>query len=253
MLEIDVLASGSSGNSYLITTADNAVFVDIGVTKRDIVRFKEKINGKKVSLFLSHEHIDHIKGLKYFQSLFDGEVFCGYETAKYLHQSGFYTDNLKVIEPSHMYIFNGWQVSPFELSHDSSDIFGFRFDFGGYVITFVTDTGEVCNNTLEIISNTDLLFLESNYEDDMLIKGKYPQHLKKRILSSKGHLSNKDAIKVLHEIYGSRLEKVCFSHISEENNSYDLMERYCKYCEKTIKVEAKYLKQRTHYSFKIDV
>lgn len=251
MLEIDVLASGSSGNSYLLTLNSSAVFVDIGVCKRDLLKFKKRLEGKKVSLFLTHEHIDHIKGFKYFQSLYDGEVFCGFATAKYLHQMGYDTENIKIIEHNHTYTFDELQVYTFGLSHDSADIFGFRFDIGGYRIYFVTDTGEVCNDIYDAIAKTNLLFLESNYEDEMLIKGRYPAHLKKRIMSRKGHLSNRDAINTLHEIYDHSLEKVCFSHISEENNSYDLMDKYCKYCEKTFKIDTIYLKQKTPYSFKV--
>lgn len=251
MLEIDVLASGSSGNCYLITDDRSAVFVDVGVNKKKLHCYQNKLQNKKVSLFISHEHVDHIKGLKYFQSIFDGDIFCGFDTAKYLHDLGHDTDNIKIIEPDHLFDFNKWQVYPFRLSHDSADIFGFKFNFNNVLISFVTDTGEVSRDIFEIITGSDILFLEANYEEEMLVNGKYPQHLKKRILSRKGHLSNKDAIKTIHEIYDRRLKKILFSHISEENNSYELMEKYCKYCEKTFKVEATYLKQKTHYSFKV--
>lgn len=251
MLEIDVLASGSSGNSYLLSMDDSAIFVDVGVCKRDLLKAKKRLEGKKVSLFLTHEHIDHIKGFKYFQSIFGGDIFCGFATAKYLHQMGYDTENIKVIEHNHTYTFDGWEVFTFGLSHDSADIFGFRFNIEGYKVSFVTDTGEINRDILDAISKTNILFLESNYEDEMLKKGRYPVHLKKRILSRKGHLSNRDAINTLHEIYDHSLEKVCFSHISEENNSYDLMDKYCKYCEKTFKIDTIYLKQKTSYSFKV--
>ncbi|MCX8084624.1 MAG: MBL fold metallo-hydrolase [Calditerrivibrio sp.] len=251
MLEIDVISSGSSGNCYLITNDNYGVFIDIGVNKRDLVRVKDKLVDKKIYLFITHEHHDHIKGLRYYQALFNSDIFCCLDVAKHLSDAGYDIGNVKLIDEGVMYEFPGWLTYPFPLSHDSIASFGYSFFIDNYKISFVTDTGIVTKDILSAIDKSDILFLESNYEDDLLIKGSYPLHLKKRILSNKGHLSNRDALKVVHELYHSKLQRVYFAHISEENNSYDIMARYCKYCEKLFGIEFGYLRQKTHYNIRV--
>jgi len=90
-ITIDVLSSGSSGNSYLLTDDKVAIFLDAGVNKKSLLSVINKTIGKKCYLFITHEHFDHIKGLKYFQKNLDIEIFCSFGTAKYLYQSAYDT------------------------------------------------------------------------------------------------------------------------------------------------------------------
>jgi phosphoribosyl 1,2-cyclic phosphodiesterase len=248
---IDVLSSGSSGNSYLLSDDKVAVFLDAGVNKKSLLSVINKTIGKKCYLFITHEHFDHIKGLKYFQKNLDIEIFCSFGTAKYLYQSAYDTKDIKVIHPKNKYLFNNFSVIPFNVFHDGQDTFGYRFSINNKDISFVTDTGIIDKMILDVIDGSNVVFIETNYDENMLKKGSYPMHLKKRILSKHGHLSNNEAIKTLHEIYGRQLTDVFFSHISEENNSYTLLDKYVTYVENTLKTKAYVLRQRTHYTFSL--
>ncbi|MEF3254225.1 MAG: MBL fold metallo-hydrolase [Deferribacterales bacterium] len=248
---IDVLGSGSSGNCYLMTYDNTAIFVDAGTTKKNLSKVLNKVSDKKTYLFITHEHSDHIKGLKFFLQNIDLEIFCSYGTAKYLYKLEYDPDKIKVINSKTKYLFNSFSVLPFNTYHDGNETLAYRFSLNYGDITFLTDTGTIDKGILDAIDGTNALFLESNYEEQMLLNGNYPLHLKKRILSSKGHLSNKEAIKTVHEIYGNRLKNIFLSHISEENNSYALVEKYSVYIEKNLKIETTFLKQKQTYNFKL--
>lgn len=248
---VDVLASGSSGNSYFVENSEVSLFVDAGVGKRRIAEISQKIGSKSCYLFLTHPHSDHIKGLKYFLKALNLTIFCSMSTAKYLYENGHEIDNIKILNNKVRYLFNNFSVLPFKVNHDCDETFGYRFFFKEGDVSFVTDTGIIDKTILDSIDGTNAIFLESNYDEDMLKNGRYPLYLKKRILSNNGHLSNKDAIKTLHEIYGQKLKKVYFSHISEENNSYELIDKYTKYVEKALKIEAFTLRQKSYYNFSL--
>ncbi|MCA1926907.1 MAG: MBL fold metallo-hydrolase [Calditerrivibrio sp.] len=250
-IKVAVLASGSSGNSYFVEDNEVSFFVDAGVGKRTIADISKKVGDKPCYLFLTHSHSDHVKGLKYFLKTFNLTVFCSMPTARDLYENGNDIDNIKILDDKIRYLFNNFSVFPFKVNHDCDGTFGYRFSFKNGEISFVTDTGIIDKTILDSIDGSNAIFLESNYDEDMLKNGRYPLHLKKRILSKNGHLSNKDAIKTLHEIYGQKLKKVFFSHISEENNSYDLIDKYCRYVEKTLKMEAFTLRQKSYYNFSL--
>ena len=245
MLKLNVIGSGSSGNCYILETNNRYIVVDIGVPLykvRDEITFEE---GKTIDLFITHEHVDHILGLKPFINAFNPKVYTSEGTAFQIHKKKIEPEHFFVLDTKKIYAFDDYEVIPFNTSHDACQPFGYRFNFTNSSISFATDMGIVTNEVLEIIRGSFCLILESNYEDDMLLNGSYPTRLKKRVMSTKGHLSNKEAINLVSQIFSFNLKKLFFGHISEENNDYSLMERYASFCRKNFHIEADYFMQHT--------
>ena len=141
---------------------------------------------------------------------------------------------------------------PFKTIHDALDPFGFKFEFDDKVVSIATDFGIVTDEIFKAIEDTHILTVESNYEDDLLKKNrKYPEYLKKRILSKKGHLSNKDAFYLIGELSKCRLQRCFLGHVSENNNNYDILEKYADACLNIHNIEASVLRQKTRAVFNI--
>ena len=226
MINFNVIASGSSGNSYFIETDNSYVFVDVGVSCKRIEREFNNKKNKDIYLFITHEHIDHVKGFKTFNKKYKPNVFLTEGTADAMTSKGYEMDKCYIIDPDLTYDVDGFEVSPFSIHHDASQPVGYKFNFGERTVTFATDLGIVDNNVLENLKDTETLVLEFNYEDSLIKNGNYPEYLKKRICSIKGHLSNKDALNTVSKIANDKIQNLFLAHISENNNTYTLVEKY---------------------------
>jgi len=246
-MTFNCVSSGSSGNCYFLELHDRVVFVDCGVTMKkinasvDVSRFQ----GKEIQLYITHEHHDHVSGLKPFINKFSPKIFASEGTASALHSTVGHAAHIYVLKGGCEYDLSGLSVIPFDINHDSREPLGFRFSFAEKVVTFATDLGVVSKEVEKFLCCCDVLVLESNYEPKLLEQGKYPLYLKKRIASQKGHLSNKDAVKILSSICDTGLGKVFLAHVSEENNDYELLENYAKYCRDKFNIDTSVLRKET--------
>jgi phosphoribosyl 1,2-cyclic phosphodiesterase len=244
-MTFNCVSSGSSGNCYFLELADRVVFVDCGVTMKSIMSAVDitRFQGKEIQLFITHEHHDHVSGLKPFINRFSPKIFSSEGTASALY--GTLGQHIYVLDGGCEYDVGGLPVIPFDINHDSREPLGYRFSIDEKVVTFATDLGIVSKEVEKFLCCTDVLVLESNYEPKLLEAGKYPVYLKKRIASQKGHLSNKDAVKILSTICDTGLGKVFLAHVSEENNDYELLENYAKYCRKNFNIDTCVLRKET--------
>jgi len=244
---LNVAASGSSGNCCCIEHGDNLIFIDAGAAYKHVADAlsETELNNKRISLFLTHEHNDHIKGLKPFLNKLNPTVYTSEGTACELERKGFDVSRFMIIDPDFLYELEGFSVTPFSITHDGHEPFAFRFDLGEKKIAMATDLGVAGTYILEHLSEAESVILESNYEEKLLAEGAYPEYLKRRILSHKGHLSNKEAINAVGFLSRDKLKKVIFAHVSHENNSYDLLDKYSAFCCDNFGVEAIYLRRET--------
>ncbi len=230
MIEICAVASGSNGNCYYIGNEKDAVLIDAGISCRQIlVRMKEKgLDPYKVkAVFISHEHSDHMRGVRVFEKKLNVPVYLTARTFNTAYRNmqpawpKFFTPGaeIKVGE---------FTIFPFAKNHDASEPCSFRIQYQSKNIGVFTDIGEPCNNVVAHLELCDAVFLETNYDEDMLIKGSYPWYLKKRIASSVGHLSNLQAVKLLRENAGPQMKCVFLSHLSAHNNTPELAYNACK-------------------------
>lgn len=218
------IASGSNGNCYYVENDDDAVLIDAGVSTKQIVERMARLGlslSKLRGVFISHEHTDHIRGIDVFSRKHAVPVFM---TQKTHASSGcFIKDNpVSFFSPGKPVQMGSIRVHPFLKSHDAIEPCGFSVSSGSSRVAVLTDVGLHCENVIEHIRNADALFLESNYDDQMLKTGPYPVYLKKRIASDRGHLSNTQAGMLTLEYATTRLKHVFLSHLSANNNTPEL-------------------------------
>jgi len=246
-LKFSCVSSGSSGNCYFLENGSNVVFVDIGIPLKTITTNVDIsiFHGKNIHLFITHEHHDHIAGIKPFINKFAPKVYVSQGTADVLYGKGIDVSNFFILDGGCEYDLGGFSAIPFHISHDCAEPFGFRFIFGEKVVTFATDLGTTTKDTEFFLCCSDLLILESNYEQEMLEKGPYPKYLQARISSHKGHLSNRDALKLISSICDTGIRKIFLAHVSDENNCYDLLSKYAGFCSINYKIETEVLRRQT--------
>lgn len=222
MSKVCQLFSGSSGNSILISGRDVNILVDIGVSAKkcgDALREIDVDPNSIDAIFVTHEHIDHVAGVRVFSERHDVPVFASPASLEEMYLTGKVNNRTKAHEIRGVLDFNDIFVEPFKLSHDSVDCLGYKFTMpDNRKICVCTDTGYITDQARETIHGSDLVFLESNHEPAMLDAGNYPYMLKKRIMSQTGHLSNSDCGIFAKELLESGTTRIVLSHLSKENN-----------------------------------
>lgn len=224
MLEICAIASGSNGNCYYIGNHTDAVLIDAGIsTKQILLRMKERdLDATKIkALFITHEHGDHMRGARVFGKKLQIPV---YLTAKTYNNSykNLRPDYPKFFSPEDTIEVGNFTIYPVLKNHDAAEPCSFRIEYQNRNIGVFTDIGEACDNVKTHLQLCDSLFLESNYDEKMLWEGSYPWHLKKRVASDVGHLSNGQAFELLKQHAGENLQCVFLSHLSKENNTPEI-------------------------------
>lgn len=244
---LNVIASGSSGNCYHVERNSMHLFVDIGVSRYRVDEALKKscLKSGQVLLFLTHEHNDHISGIVPFINMYKPVVFASEGTAEALSKKDIDVNDFYILRKDSFYTYGDVGFYPFQIMHDGKEPLGYHFTFDNKALTFATDLGYAPGYVEDYLRNSDIGILESNYEDEMLANGNYPQYLKKRISSSRGHLSNKEAINIAAKISGCRLKKLLLGHVSEENNNYSLLERYSSFATKNFGFKTDFLRQNT--------
>lgn len=222
--------SGSSGNSCYVGTSSGGVIVDAGI-RADDIEAKIKANGidmKKVhGVLLTHDHSDHVK---YAYTLVRNnrhmKVYC---TNRVLNAILRRHDISKRIKDYHFAIFKeipfkvgDLEITAFEVPHDGTDNMGFSLKFQDRNFVLATDMGEVIPRARHYMSQADYLVIESNYDLSMLLSGRYPEYLKARIQTERGHMNNIATAQFLKEIYSGRLKHIFLCHLSKDNNTPEI-------------------------------
>lgn len=219
-MKITNLASGSKGNSTLIELGNKNILIDIGLPISNLEKRLGRPFPKIDILIITHTHVDHIKGLK---SIIREQNPIIYTLENDLSEkvTSKKINNQKNIEEEDLII------ELFEVSHDVPCA-GVYINYKNQELVYITDTGYVKDKLLKKYHNKDIYILESNYEEEMLRNGKYPYHLKQRIRSDRGHISNEDSCKYLKKLIGNKTKYIMLAHLSEENNNPDIVEERIK-------------------------
>lgn len=228
-LKICSIASSSEGNCILLGTENVKVLVDIGISRTAAVNGLSRVGvaPEEISaIFITHEHIDHVKGLEVWMKNFDVRCYATKETHKSLRDkfdfSPFSQERFICIEPDQEFVVDDLAVMPFSISHDAANPVGYTFVCNQKKAGIATDLGFYDEYTLKHLKGCEFLLIEANHEPLMVQTGSYPYPLKLRILGDKGHLSNDAAGELAARLLPHGLRKILLGHMSKENNTPDL-------------------------------
>ena len=230
MLKFISFGSGSSGNCYYLSTATDALIIDIGVGIRTLKKLCRDygVDLNRVNhLLITHDHADHIKSVGSFSHDYKVPVYATQQVHKGIDANYCITrkiaPDLKVsIEPDLQLNLGDFRIKPFAVPHDSSENVGYEIVADGICFVIITDAGCITDEMKEAIAKAEYLVIEANHDVEMLKSGPYPEYLKKRIASKSGHLSNKDCGSALAENMSEHLRHIWLCHLSEENNHPEL-------------------------------
>jgi phosphoribosyl 1,2-cyclic phosphodiesterase len=215
------LNSGSNGNCYYVGNDTEAVLIDGGISCRETEKRMKRLglSIKKVkSIFISHEHGDHIHGVPALSKKHNIPIYISKGT---LHYS-------KIeLQENLIHSFNAYQkieigslqIIAFPKFHDAADPHSFVVKHNDLQIGIFTDIGYACQHVIKHFKQCHAAFLESNYDEEMLENGRYPYHLKNRIRNGQGHLSNKQAADLFARHRPAFMSHLFLSHLSKNNNS----------------------------------
>jgi phosphoribosyl 1,2-cyclic phosphodiesterase len=222
-LYICPLSSGSRGNCLHISTEQNALLIDVGLSGVEIERrlaTKGFYPQDLTAIVITHEHSDHVKGAGILSRRFNIPVYINKDTYQACSNIG-KIEKLEFFECGKSFNIDTIKINPFSISHDAKDPVGLTLEYEGKKLGIATDLGIVTTLVKEHLKECSLLYIESNHDPEMLINGPYPWHLKQRIKSRTGHLSNPDTRDLLAELKyrNNNLKHVILAHLSEENNT----------------------------------
>lgn len=222
-MRLCLLASGSKGNSVFVESGGTRLLIDAGLAATELVARLASVGVDAASLnaiLVTHEHTDHVRGVGTLARRLKIPVVASYPTVREI------TPILKKcevieFEAGHSFVFRDLLIDPFPLTHDAVDPVGFIVEGGEGIAGIATDFGVATRLVGEKLKRCRSLVLEFNHDEEMLLNGPYPWHLKQRIRSRHGHLSNTDSRKLLADLLHDGLEALFLAHLSEVNNHPD--------------------------------
>jgi len=212
------LSSGSSGNCIFVSSDTTQILVDAGVPASFALNCLEALGAKKqpLHILITHTHSDHISNLAKLSREFDSKVFIHYTAAPIKYKTVACTQF-----DTNEFMVGDIKVTPIPVPHDVPCM-GYKLKSGGGTISILTDLGRVDKFTLDAVTGSDICYIESNHDVDMLKRCSYPYVLKQRILSNIGHLSNEQAARVCMHLYQTGTKQFILGHLSEKGNTQEL-------------------------------
>lgn len=235
-MEVCVISSGSKGNCTLIKTANHNILIDIGNSCRYVEKTLQELNllPQDIDIVLiTHAHIDHVAGLRVFAKKYQPTIYLTdtilKETKLELQNVKNFNNNIKV---------DDIDIKVIKTSHDTEDSNGYIIEENDESCVYITDTGYIHEKYFPKLYNKNIYVFESNHDPEMLMNNpRYPHHTKIRILSDRGHLSNKDSAYYLSKFIGPNTKQIVLAHLSEQNNSEELALQTLKETLKTKNIE----------------
>lgn len=224
MARFSPLFSSSSGNSMYIAASGSSILIDAGMSAKQLELALRRIDADPAQLsaiFVTHEHSDHVKGLRVFAARHHIDVYASAGTLQALDEAQVLNGKFYAgVVPKSGMEAGRLFVHPFPIPHDCREGFGYVIELPGERrVAVATDMGVMTNEVMNAISGCDLVVLESNHDVRMLENGPYPYPLKRRILSDRGHLSNDACACVLEQLVSRGSTRFCLAHLSKENNN----------------------------------
>lgn len=224
-----ILASGSNGNALYLEHEETRILLDAGISGKQLRTRLSETCARELSdvtaILVTHEHDDHVRGLTQAAKFARSPMYMTEGTYAALSDRARPDENHfthEVVREDEPFYVGTVRVTPFAVSHDAEQPVAYRFDTEDASLAVVTDLGYVTDHQKSLLQGCDAYVFESNHDVDMLRAGRYPWHLKRRILGDKGHLSNVDAAYALIDILPEAPVDVFLAHLSGDNNHPDL-------------------------------
>lgn len=219
--KVRMIASGSSGNCTFVRLGDTRLLIDVGVSLRRVEAALQEFGESVAALsavVITHEHSDHVSGLPRLLARYpDLPILATSGTLRALDLPGA-VDVLR-LKAGRARTLPGVDIIPFAVSHDAAEPIGLRLEAGEFAMGIATDLGVWTDEVVEALHGCPFVIVESNYDPEMLHHGPYPEFLKRRVASSRGHLANGQARALLARIADPVMECVVLAHLSEKNNT----------------------------------
>ncbi len=215
------LGSGSEGNALLVACGDTRLLLDcgfsLGETERRLARLG-CVPGELDGLLVTHEHTDHIAGVAALARRYRLPVYGSFGTLQLLQES-LESDLRCPVRDAEPFQVGSLRVEPFAVPHDAREPLQYVLGDGRQRLGVLTDTGCATPHIEAMLQVCDALFLETNYDPELLAQGPYPPALKARVSGRFGHLSNEEAAALLARLDHGRLQWVVAAHVSQKNNT----------------------------------
>jgi len=228
-LRLCILGSGSKGNSIYVASEKTALLIDAGLSARQTRLRLERIGvdmADIAGICISHEHTDHVAGLKVLSKQTQTPLYANGGTARAVSgKNGHDHLNWNVFSTGSPFAIGDLEVAPFALSHDAYEPVGYVVSNGDDKVGIATDLGMVTTLARERLRGCRAIVIEANHDEKLLVASRRPWYLKQRIMGRQGHLSNDAAAQAIVECAGEELSRVYLAHLSDECNEVDLARR----------------------------
>ncbi|MFW5427384.1 MAG: MBL fold metallo-hydrolase [Methylophagaceae bacterium] len=218
------LGSGSRGNATLVSHEKTTLLVDCGFSAKETEKRLQRLNvdaDALTAIVITHEHSDHISGVRVLARKYNLPVYATVGTASCLAAD--VMDLITEFSCHECFSINDIEINPFPVPHDAREPSQFVFNNGKHSLGLLTDVGMSTPVIEQALSGCNALLLEANHDMEMLDNGVYPEHLKYRVSGRLGHLNNVQSSKLLEKIDTSHLQHIVAMHLSEKNNSPNIV------------------------------
>lgn len=227
-MKISLLASGSSGNCTYIEAGGTRLLIDAGISLRQVRQRLAAVGAETETmdaLLISHEHVDHAREISRVALHFECPIYASTRTSGQIRPLLSGWECQERFHPGKSFSIGALEIHPFRISHDACEPCGFMIggpsEIAGQIVyaAIATDLGAVYEDQQRLLSQCEMLIIEANHDRDMLLNGSYPPHLKQRIQSVLGHLSNDAAGKLIARLArDGHLKQAVLAHLSQNNN-----------------------------------
>lgn len=218
------LQSGSNGNCIYVEGNGTGLLFDAGICGRE-ARSRLRSHGRDIrrvdAVIVSHAHTDHVRSAGVFQRMFGLPLYITRTTFEGAARRIGPVESVHYFRAGQTMRFGGLSVETISTPHDAPDSVAFLVTTGRKRLGILTDLGHVFKGLGKAVASLDAVFIESNYDPEMLQNGPYPRFLKERIRGPGGHISNVESAELLRDCAGGRLKWACLAHLSENNNDPD--------------------------------
>ncbi|MDX8430335.1 MAG: MBL fold metallo-hydrolase [Candidatus Algichlamydia australiensis] len=215
------LASGSKGNLLFFESDDAKILIDCGLSGRQTVKLLAEIGvdlSEIDAILITHEHIDHIRGIERICKEWNTPLFANSETARAICSNLSFRPAFQIFSTGETFHFKDLAIHPFTIHHDTLDPVAFTIQMRDQKIGICADLGFATTLVRAQLQNCNLLYIESNHDPDMVHASPRPMNYKQRVLGRQGHLSNQSCQELLAEVRHPNLKRVYLAHLSEECN-----------------------------------